>query len=132
MSKRSNSVDAFVGARIRVRRQSKGLSQEKLGAATGVTFQQQQKRENGVNRVSAGTLFHIAAALQTPISFFFPEGSPAADGEDPVTTALSTKEGADLMVAFSRLTTPEARRHVVNLVASFAQIVEGANGQDHG
>lgn len=70
-SPRASSVDMHVGRRIRLRRTLLGLSQEKLGEALGITFQQVQKYERGANRVGASRLYDLASALDVPISFFF-------------------------------------------------------------
>ncbi len=64
-------VDEHVGTRIRVRRMLLGMSQEKLGEGLGLTFQQIQKYENGVNRVSAGRLFQLSKILNVPVPYFF-------------------------------------------------------------
>lgn len=71
-------TDEYVGTRIRARRKALGLSQEKLGQALGVSFQQVQKYEIGINRVAAGRLWEIAGALDTPVEFFFPKRSRRA------------------------------------------------------
>ena len=71
ISTHAETIDAHVGKRIRLRRTLLGLSQEKLGEALGVTFQQIQKYERGTNRVGASRLYDIATALDVPISFFF-------------------------------------------------------------
>ena len=70
---RSSPIDAHVGARIRLRRTLMGMSQERLGEALGLTFQQVQKYERGVNRVGASRLFDLSRVLDVPISFFFDE-----------------------------------------------------------
>src|SRR5574340_1053213 len=88
---RASPIDAHVGYRIRLRRTLLGLSQERLGDALGLTFQQVQKYERGINRVGASRLFDLARVLDVPISFFFddmpepigggvPSGTPAAVG----------------------------------------------------
>ena len=77
--KSPNPTDKHVGARVRMRRMMLGMSQEKLGNALGLTFQQVQKYEKGSNRIGASRLQHIAQILQVPVSFFF-EGGPAAEG----------------------------------------------------
>src|SRR4051812_37905868 len=82
--KTPNPVDLYVGGRIRMRRRSLGVSQEKLADDLGLTFQQVQKYERGANRVSASKLYEIARSLQTPVAFFFeglndPAGSAAYD-----------------------------------------------------
>jgi transcriptional regulator with XRE-family HTH domain len=68
-------TDSHVGKRVRMRRMMLGMSQEMLGDALGVTFQQVQKYENGTNRISASRLQHISQILQVPAAFFF-EGVP--------------------------------------------------------
>ncbi len=77
-SKKSpNPTDIHVGSRVRLRRMMLGMSQEKLGEALGITFQQIQKYEKGTNRIGASRLQHISTVLKAPVSFFFedlPEG----------------------------------------------------------
>eukprot|EP01035_Chromulina_nebulosa_P063261 gene63261-86543_t len=68
---RPSPIDVHVGSRIRLRRTLMGLSQERLGEALGLTFQQVQKYERGVNRVGASRLFDLSRVLDVPISFFF-------------------------------------------------------------
>lgn len=75
----AETIDAHVGKRIRLRRTLLGLSQEKLGEALGVTFQQIQKYERGTNRVGASRLYDIATALDVPISFFFDDMTAGQD-----------------------------------------------------
>ncbi len=68
-----NPIDVYVGARVKMRRTLLGMSQEKLGEAIGLTFQQVQKYERGLNRISASRLFDISKVLEVPIGFFFEE-----------------------------------------------------------
>ncbi|MEE8140875.1 MAG: helix-turn-helix transcriptional regulator, partial [Alphaproteobacteria bacterium] len=68
---RSNPIDAHVGSRVRQRRMLLGMSQEKLGKAVGLTFQQIQKYERGINRIGASRLFTLSKVLSVPIMFFF-------------------------------------------------------------
>ncbi len=68
-----NPIDVHVGARVKMRRTLLGMSQEKLGEAIGLTFQQVQKYERGLNRISASRLFDIGKVLEVPIGFFFEE-----------------------------------------------------------
>ena len=107
-----------------------GFSQEKLGAALGVTFQQVQKYEKGTNRIGASRLQQIAKILQAPPSFFF-EGAPAGEsGVQPgfsegtssayVVDFLSTVEGLQLNKAFASIKDPKVRRRVVDLVVAIA------------
>src|SRR5689334_5684014 len=72
-----NPIDIRVGARLRLRRTMLGLSQEKLGEAIGLTFQQVQKYERGANRIGASRLYELSRVLDVPVSFFF-------DNTDPV------------------------------------------------
>ncbi|MEM1365064.1 MAG: helix-turn-helix transcriptional regulator [Pseudomonadota bacterium] len=124
-----NPIDAHVGGRVRLRRTMLGLSQEKLGDALGVTFQQVQKYEKGSNRIGASRLQQIAEVLKTPISFFFEEapGSEAAQptgmrepATDFVVDFLSTSEGLQLNKAFARVSDPVVRRKIVDLVKALA------------
>ena len=68
-----NPIDVYVGARVKMRRTLLGMSQKKLGEAIGLTFQQVQKYERGLNRISASRLFDISKVLEVPIGFFFEE-----------------------------------------------------------
>lgn len=108
-----------------------GLSQEKLGERMGLTFQQVQKYEKGVNRIGAGRLFHISQILEVPVQFFF-EGAPPGDGSaedgfaEPGTEAflyefLNTRDGLELNRAFVKITDPQVRRSVVDLVRSLGR-----------
>src|SRR5579863_10584435 len=74
-TKSGNPIDAYVGARLRIRRMMLKMSQAKLGKALGLTFQQVQKYEKGVNRIGAGRLQQLAGILQVPVEYFF-EGAP--------------------------------------------------------
>src|SRR5215469_15638566 len=76
-TKAPNPVDKYVGSRVRMRRIMLGMSQEKLGEALGLTFQQIQKYEKGTNRVGASRIQQISEILQVPVSFLF-EGGPTA------------------------------------------------------
>ena len=69
--KQANPIDIQVGNRVRIRRMLIGMSQEKLGDLLGLTFQQVQKYEKGVNRIGAGRLFEVARILNVPIDFFY-------------------------------------------------------------
>ena len=110
MPKRSmNPIDAHVGARVRLRRMLIGMSQEKLGELLGVTFQQIQKYETGMNRISASRLWDIADALGVAISFFF-EGLDQSSSivEEIDGDILADKEA--LMLVRSYYAIPEAQR----------------------
>jgi len=120
-----NSIDKYVGSRIRMQRLLLGMSQEKLAGAIGLTFQQVQKYEKGVNRVGASRLHQISAVLRVTPAFFF-EGSPAMPGEkrtsamaplpDYIAEFLASVEGIDLVKAFVRITSRKLRRSLVDFV----------------
>ena len=121
--KQANPIDAQVGNRVRIRRMLIGMSQEKLGDMLGLTFQQVQKYEKGVNRIGAGRLYEIARILSVPVEFFY-EGAPQtgfAEGEGaPVMEFVSSGEGLQLSLAFMKIKDPKVRRRVLDLVKSLA------------
>jgi len=129
--KAPNPIDKHVGSRVRMRRMMLSMSQEKLGDALGLTFQQVQKYEKGTNRIGASRLQQIAQILQVPVAFFFegaPELSPtpAPDGmnEAPsptyVSDFLATSDGLALTKAFMRIPDAKLRRRIVDLVEHIA------------
>jgi transcriptional regulator with XRE-family HTH domain len=128
----SNPIDKIVGAKVRAARLLAGLSQEKLGAALGVSFQQVQKYESGANRISAGHLQKIAEALNAPLSSFFDGGSSSEQAGpsklDELNALsnefLSTAEGIRFLRAFKAVTDPKTRKSIIDLVVSLA-----ANGK---
>src|ERR1700755_2442997 len=88
--KQANPVDTQVGNRVRIRRMLIGMSQEKLGDLLGLTFQQVQKYEKGVNRIGAGRLYEIARILGVPIDFFYEGVAGSSEG-------VSESEGVPVM-----------------------------------
>lgn len=123
--KSPNPIDKHVGSRVRMRRMMLSMSQEKLGDALGLTFQQVQKYEKGTNRIGASRLQQISLILQVPVSFFFegaplPPGRSQGLGEAPspayVTDFLATSDGLTLVKAFVRIQNPKLRRRIVDLV----------------
>ena len=127
--KAPNPIDKHVGSRVRMRRMMLSMSQEKLGDALGLTFQQVQKYEKGTNRIGASRLQQISHILQVPVAFFF-EGAPnlpnQGDGmkEAPspayVSDFLATSEGLSLTKAFMRIKEAKLRRRIVDLVEEIA------------
>jgi transcriptional regulator with XRE-family HTH domain len=127
--KAPNPVDKHVGSRVRMRRMMLGMSQEKLGDALDITFQQVQKYEKGTNRISASRLQHISHILQVPVAFFF-EGAPHAPGHPAgvgkaaspayVSDFLATRDGLALTKAFMRMKESKLRRRIVDLVKGIA------------
>jgi len=104
-----------VGARIRMRRKSMGLSQTQLADSVGITFQQLQKYERGTNRVSASKLYGMAVTLQTSVAWFFEGMPPEADGEgdqraQAVRRFLATEEGVELASLVPQLPMSQRRQ----------------------
>ncbi len=132
MTKKANPIDAQVGNRVRIRRMLIGMSQEKLGDLLGLTFQQVQKYEKGVNRIGASRLFDLARVLGVPIQFFYDEapsgmrttaaapGFAEQPGESYVVEFLGSREGLELNKAFARITDPKVRRSIVDMVRALA------------
>src|SRR5258708_7563787 len=133
VKKEPNPIDKHVGSRVRMRRMMLSMSQEKLGDALGLTFQQVQKYEEGTNRIGASRLQQISQTLQVPVSFFF-EGAPLMPGRAGVTNDapspayvsdfLATSDGLALTKAFMRIKDAKLRRRIVDLVEGIA----GENG----
>src|SRR6195952_4825225 len=118
---RASPIDAHVGSRIRLRRTLMGMSQERLGEALGLTFQQVQKYERGVNRVGASRLFDLSRVLDVPISFFFddmPDSLAANFGGVPNRRAGST----ELQDPFGDDTL--SRRETLELVRAYYRITD--------
>jgi transcriptional regulator with XRE-family HTH domain len=131
VKKAPNPIDKHVGSRVRMRRMMLSMSQEKLGGALGLTFQQVQKYEKGTNRIGASRLQQISHILQVPVAFFF-EGAPTFHpqnegdgmGEAPsptyVSDFLATSDGLALTKAFMEIKEPKLRRRIVDLVEEIA------------
>ena len=128
--KAPNPIDKHVGSRVRMRRMMLAMSQEKLGDALSLTFQQVQKYEKGTNRIGASRLQQISIILQVPVAFFF-EGAPdltdgshsvVKDAPSPayVSDFLATSDGLALTKAFMRITDVKLRRRIVDLVEQIA------------
>ena len=131
-TKSPNPIDKHVGARVRMRRLLVGMSQEKLGTALGITFQQIQKYEKGTNRIGASRLQQIGEVLGVPVSYFFEDaqGEALAPGfsdnrsGDYVADFLATSEGLQLTKSFMKVKDPKVRRRIVDLVSSLAAEAE--------
>ena len=130
--KAGNPIDQHVGARVRMRRLMLGMSQDKLGTALDLTFQQVQKYEKGTNRIGASRLQDIARILGVPPAFFFdgadgnPVGQPVfgvaeQPGASYVTDLLGTTDGLSLNRAFASIADPRVRRRIVDLVTAIAE-----------
>jgi transcriptional regulator with XRE-family HTH domain len=122
-----NPIDKHVGSRVRMRRMTVGLSQEKVAHALGLTFQQVQKYEKGTNRISSSRLHQLARILEVPVPFFF-DGAPLqparwqgkAESPNYVNDFLATEEGRTLARAFMRIQNPKLRRSIVHLAEQLA------------
>ncbi len=136
---RPSPIDAHVGSRIRLRRTLMGMSQERLGEALGLTFQQIQKYERGVNRVGASRLFDLSRVLDVPIAFFFDDmpGQLAelhgthqntratggfAEQQDGfgADEALNRRETLELVRAYYKIVDPSVRKRVFDLIKSMS------------
>lgn len=127
--KRVEAWDVEVGRRIRARRIECGLSQEDLGKGLGVSFQQIQKYEKGVNRVSAGRLQRVGEVLNVPMTFFYSSDVPEAmAGSRGMPTKLfgllDARDSQHLVTAFNRISDRKVRRSLVALVDRIQQLGE--------
>ena len=127
-SGKPNPIDVHVGTRVRLRRTLMGMSQEKLGDALGLTFQQVQKYERGANRIGASRLFDLSRVLEVPISYFFEEMEADVQSASPrhmvraveeppeaVKNAMAKRETLELVRAYYRIVDPSVRKHVYDL-----------------
>jgi transcriptional regulator with XRE-family HTH domain len=119
--KGTTAIDHEIGRRIRTRRLAFGMTQERLSELLGITFQQLQKYEKGVNRVTAARLLDVARVFGVPVSVFY-EAPEAGRGpaENPFSALLTNREAAELLQAFARLGNAEIRRAVVEFVKTAA------------
>ena len=126
----STAIDAYVGRRLKQRREELGLSQEKLADFLGISFQQVQKYERGFNRVGASRLFQIGEALGVPTAFFFEGIEPKnrgglhedKDSIDPlsVATLLSAPGAMELLTEYAKVDSAAQRKKIVELVRLLA------------
>jgi transcriptional regulator with XRE-family HTH domain len=126
--KTPNPIDQHVGARVRMRRKMLAMSQEQLADALGISYQQVEKNETGINRIAAGRLQQISHILQVPVAFFFegalnaavPHGSHGALSTAQIDDFVSGSNGLRLMRAFMRIDNADLRRRIVMLVQQIA------------
>jgi len=137
-SDKPNPIDIHVGSRVRSRRTLLGMSQEKLGEAIGLTFQQVQKYERGANRVGASRLYDLSRVLDVPVSYFFEEMRPGVASAAQarlggLEEAPSPTYGADPMMrretlepvrAYYRIGDPQVRRRLFDLTKAIANATE--------
>jgi len=138
-SGKPNPIDAHVGARVRLRRTLLGMSQEKLGEAIGLTFQQVQKYERGANRIGASRLFDLSRVLEVPVSFFFDEMPDNAASQSPrmmmngmveeialeaENDPMTKRETLELVRAYYKISDPTVRKRLFELAKSLASFAE--------
>ncbi len=133
-SGKPNPIDVHVGSRVRLRRSLMGMSQENLGNALGLTFQQVQKYERGANRIGSSRLFDLARILDVPVNFFFDEMPEEIKAATPSAMATATtdpelpgqddpmlkRETMELVRHYYRIADPDLRRSVYSLAKSLA------------
>ncbi len=126
--KQPNSIDVQVGNRIRIRRMLIGMSQDHLGDLLGLTFQQIQKYEKGVNRIAAGRLYEVARILNVQMNFFYgglvealpPDANETDVSVPPVMEFVSSGEGHELAVALMKIKDGRVRKRLLDLVKTLA------------
>lgn len=137
-SKLPSGIDRVVGQRIRWRRRELKLTQERLGELLELTFQQVQKYEKGVNRVSAGRLYEIAGVLGVPINYFFEgaedflgaEQAEFSEDEDEPHAPVMTPEMLELISAFQKIEDVSLRKSLLNTVRAAASAFDNRSSQD--
>jgi transcriptional regulator with XRE-family HTH domain len=129
-----NPIDVHVGSRVRLRRTLLGMSQEKLGEAIGLTFQQVQKYERGANRIGSSRLFDLSRVLDVPIAYFFEDMQPGVAERSPSRLKglaetkpepfepdpLAKRETLELVRAYYRINDPAVRKRLFELTKSLA------------
>lgn len=129
--KKPHPIDTHVGGRVRLRRTMLGMSQDKLADSLGLTFQQIQKYEKGVNRIGASRVFEISRILGVPIQFFFDDfdvntgrsygfAESGSDDGMAMMDLLNTPEGVQLCKHFASIKEPKIRKRVLELVKSLS------------
>jgi transcriptional regulator with XRE-family HTH domain len=148
MTDKPNPIDVHVGRRLRLRRTLLGMSQERLGQLLGLTFQQIQKYERGVNRIGSSRLYELGQILDVPISFFFDDmadGGRAPDllapglAEDPAgfvfdearELQLDKRETLELVRAYNRIPDPAVRKRLFELTKALANLHDRPRNSAH-
>jgi transcriptional regulator with XRE-family HTH domain len=141
--KKERTLDAYIGARMRMRRLMLNMSQEVLSGKLGVTFQQVQKYEKGLNRISASRLFELAQALRVPVGYFCDgidenEARAASNGVgdgmqdnppvSPLMEFMSSGAGVELNQAFLRIDDDKMRRRLLVMVNDIARVTGPPKG----
>ncbi|ULJ76346.1 helix-turn-helix domain-containing protein [Rhizobium gallicum] len=135
-AKSPNAIDVYVGGRLRLRRKVLGLSQGSLAEVLGITFQQVQKYEKGMNRIGASRLQRIAEILRVPVGFFFENNASASPDVEPrretddVTLFMTSNEGVALSRAFLAIDDPNVRQKLLALTRSLGSADPVENHRD--
>jgi transcriptional regulator with XRE-family HTH domain len=132
--KKPGSVDKEIALRIKACRASKGLSQTELAAQLGVTFQQVQKYEQGINRIGAGRLFEMARVFGIPVQTFFPSAEKADANDSCDTLKISefmlSTDGWRLCRAFLEIASPQTRKTIIALVQQLSDAEKARGGSE--
>ena len=148
MSDKPNPIDVHVGRRLRLRRTLLGMSQERLAHLLGLTFQQIQKYERGVNRIGSSRLYELGQILDVPISFFFDdmadggraphalmpglaEDAPGFAFDGPRELQLDKRETLELVRAYNRITDPAVRKRLFELAKALANLNDSPRDSTH-
>ena len=123
-ARRIQDSDIAIGERIQARRNQIDMSQESLGGALGVSFQQIQKYEKGVNRISSGRLIQLADALQCSATDLIGSGGKAPLASTPFSRYASSKEGVAIINAMAKIPSLRVRRQVISLVESLSASIK--------
>ena len=132
-----NSVDGYVGSRLRLRRTLLGYSQEKLADSLGITFQQVQKYERGTNRISASRLYKLSQILDVPVTYFFDEYGSSKFNQDELSSVVSLsdndqsefndsdilnkKETLELVRTYYSIKNPKVRKDLMKLIKTMTE-----------
>src|SRR5690349_12058620 len=130
-----NPIDVHVGSRVRTRRMLLGMSQDKLGEAIGLTFQQVQKYERGANRIGASRLYELSRVLDVPVAYFYEDVDGAArrpaatdgiagDREELERDPMTRRETLELIRAYNRIADPGVRRRLFELIKATARLLD--------
>ena len=117
-------VDVHVGGRVRLRRTLLGMSQERLGEALGLTFQQVQKNERGFNRIGSSRLYQLSRILDVPVGYFFEEIEDEAPARSP-DDVMVKRETLELVRAYYRVRDPKVRDALRHMASSMAKVDGG-------
>jgi transcriptional regulator with XRE-family HTH domain len=126
LARTPDPLDVMVGARIRIFRTRRGISQGDLAAKIGISFQQVRKYEKGINRAGAGQLSRIAMVLGIPVGDLFRSSGDKAAGLKSPHQLLGDRNALRLLTAFSRTSDPRIRRTIARLIESVADILPAA------